>query len=299
MSDTVPILGNLVLISEMLESLTTLEWFVRPWIALSRCTILPTALIKGYDSQIFANITHIICFTCDWVISICFYSHASLLKVVNCGKCICHVRQYSSWTLLAQTWLTVILEICDCVDLFQHALDSSSSQSRSSLHLTTHKEAEQAGRASHEKSTVDPHRTLNLHQPSGIKNLITKFTDPDYVSYSSSPQSPLFGAGRVRRFAYNEALNTPKSTANPLRPSTDGHDRSPVASSTVNPVEENDPNGLQAAQSDPRASEITLRVDRPAQGSMQKTDSAPRSKAQTTDSGRDSVDDSGMGSVRN
>ncbi|CAG5867057.1 unnamed protein product [Menidia menidia] len=171
---------------------------------------------------------------------------------------------------------------------------SSLSQPSLSAHLTTSKE--EAERDNLKKSTVDPYRSLNLQQPSSIKSLLNRFSGPEHISYSSSPQSPLFGLGRVRRYASMEALNTTKSK--PFRPGLSRADWSSVSNLAVNPSGTDnstlkEPQSDQTAQRHDQGGEVAVC---PEPGSVQKTDSEPKSKAQAPDSGRDSVADSGLGS---
>ncbi|XP_041826558.1 cingulin-like protein 1 [Melanotaenia boesemani] len=162
------------------------------------------------------------------------------------------------------------------------ALDSSSSPSPLSPHLTTNKEeAEQARRVSH-KSTVGLPFSSNLQRAGSIKDLISKFSGSTYFSCAS----PHSGPGRFLKSVSMEALNTAKSRSSPFMPSSAGPDESPVPRIIVNPFEENTQNGVE------RDSKVSCSEG----GNSQKTDSEPRSTAQATDSGKDSVADSGMGS---
>lgn len=175
--------------------------------------------------------------------------------------------------------------VCYCVRLFQQALQSSSSPSPLSPHLTTDKEeAEQARIPNHKKPTVGLSLSSNLQRAGSIKDLISKISGSNYFS-SASPYS---GPGRFLKSYSMEALNTSKPKSNPFMPSRARPDGSPVPKICGNPLKGNTQNEAELSQRD-RCLEG---------GSTQKTDSKPRSAALTTDSGRDSVADSGMGSVR-
>lgn len=171
------------------------------------------------------------------------------------------------------------------VHLFQHASELSSTQSPLSLHQTTNKEEAEAWRTSN-KRPAGLSRSSNLHRAGSVKNLISKFSGPDQVSSSGSPQSP------------SSALESLKSKSSPSTPSSVGQDESPVPSITVTPpFRGTGQNEAESAQRDSKSSQITARIDCPVGGSAEKTDSEPKRTTQTTDSGRASVADSGMGSV--
>lgn len=168
--------------------------------------------------------------------------------------------------------------------LFQHAPKSSSFHSPLSLHQTTNKEeAEYSWRASQKKPSAGLSRSSNLHRAGSIKDLINKFSGPNHVSSSGSPQSPSSGTAKVEKSASIEALETPKSKSCPSTPSSVSQEISDVPD-----IKES---------RDTQTSQITARIDCPVGGSVEKTDSKPRSQTQITESGRDSVADSGMGSV--
>ncbi|XP_071321958.1 myosin heavy chain, embryonic smooth muscle isoform [Trachinotus anak] len=163
-----------------------------------------------------------------------------------------------------------------------HSPESSSSQSPLSPHQTTNgEEADQAWRSNHRKSYTGLSHSTKLHRAGSVKDLINKFSGPDPVSPSGSPQSPVLGVGQSLKSASAEVF---KST-----PSSVGPEESPVPSITVTPP-------LRETQKGTKSSQITARIDCPVGGSTANTDSEPRSKTQTTDSGRESVADSGMGS---
>ncbi|XP_054469012.1 cingulin [Anoplopoma fimbria] len=177
-----------------------------------------------------------------------------------------------------------------------HAPKPSSLQSPFSPHQTTNEEeAEQAWRASHKKGLS---RKTNLHRAGSVKELITKFSGPDHVSPSGSPQSPSPGTEQVPKFAPAEALESPKSKSSPSTstPGSIGQDEDAVPSITVTPPFRETQVVAQSAQRGTNTSTITARIDCPVGGSAEKKDSEPRRQTQTTESGRDSVADSGMGS---
>ncbi|XP_068562106.1 cingulin-like protein 1 [Cebidichthys violaceus] len=178
-----------------------------------------------------------------------------------------------------------------------HAPESSSPHSPLSPHQTINEEeAEQAWKASHKKPAAGLSRSTNLCRVGSVKDLIGKFSGPDHVSSSGSPQSPLSGSGQVPKSAPAEALDSPKSASSPSTMGCVGRDDAAVPSITVTPPFRETQNVARSAQRGTNTSKITARIDCPVGGSAEKTDSEPRSKTQTTESGRDSVADSGMGS---
>lgn len=188
--------------------------------------------------------------------------------------------------LLLRLLTNYVLGTCYCVHLFQPAPQVTSSQSSLSSHQTTNKEeAEQAWRAgSKSRDLKGLSCGSSLRRTGSIKDLISKFSGPDHDSSSRSPQSPSSGAGKV-------ALESPKSS--PSSPSSVGQYESPVPSITVTPsVIDTSQNEAGSTQTDTKTSQITARIDCPVDGSAVKT-----SQTRTPDSGRDSVADSGMGSV--
>ncbi|KAM6901522.1 uncharacterized protein PEZ65_019644 [Lycodopsis pacificus] len=107
--------------------------------------------------------------------------------------------------------------------------------------------------------------------------------------------SPSSGSGQVPKSAPADALESPKSASSPSAMGGVGDDGA-VPSITVTPPFRETQNVVQSAQKGSHTSKITARIDCPVGGSAEKTDSEARSKTQTTESGRDSVADSGMGS---
>lgn len=195
--------------------------------------------------------------------------------------------------LLLRVPVNSFLGICYCLHLFQHAPESSSSQSPLSPQQTDRKEeAEQTSRASHKKPSPGLSGRSNLHRTGSIKDLINKFSGQDH------PQSPYSGTRQVRKSASAEALVSPKYKSSQSTPSSFGQDESAVPSITVTPpLRETSQNGTETAQRGTKISKITARIDCPVGSSTEKPNSQPRKKTQITDSGRESVADSGMGSV--
>ncbi|XP_018558071.2 uncharacterized protein LOC108901147 [Lates calcarifer] len=172
--------------------------------------------------------------------------------------------------------------------------ESSPTKSPLSPHQTTNgEEADQAWASNLKKTSTSLSRSTNLHRTGSVKDLINKFSGPDQVSPSGSPVSPGFGIGRALKSASVEVLLSPKS--GPSTPSSVGPDEGSVPSITVTPPLRG--TNQNEAQRGTKSSQITARIDCPVGGSAENTDSQP-SKTQTTESGRDSVADSGMGSVR-
>ncbi|CAK6975255.1 putative uncharacterized protein MYH16 [Scomber scombrus] len=167
------------------------------------------------------------------------------------------------------------------------ASESSSYHSPLNSHQTTYKEeAEQGRRASDKKPPSGLSRSSYLHRANSIKNLITRFSGPDHNSSFGLLQSTSSGTGQVPKFASNLVHQSSMSKSSPSIPALSRQDESLVPSITVTP----------AFRATNNTSQITARIDCPAGGSTEKTDSEARRKTQTTDSCRDSVADSGMGS---
>lgn len=207
--------------------------------------------------------------------------------------CLLNDPLLTCYKCCSDSLLTVLLGICYCVHFFQHAPESSSSHSPLSPHQTTNQEgAEQAWRASHKK----PGLSRYTNRAGSVKDLISQFSGPDHVSSSGSPQSPSSGSGQVPKSAPADALESPKSASSPSAMGGVGDDGA-VPSITVTPPFRETQNVVQSAQKGSHTSKITAGIDCPVGGSAEKTDSEARSKTQTTESGRYSVADSGMGSV--
>uniref|UniRef100_A0A665W8H1 Uncharacterized LOC115052331 n=1 Tax=Echeneis naucrates TaxID=173247 RepID=A0A665W8H1_ECHNA len=163
-----------------------------------------------------------------------------------------------------------------------HSPESSSSQSPLSLQHTINGEVvDQFWRATYKKPTTGLSRSTKLQRAGSVKDLISKFSGPDVVSPSGSPQSPVLSVGQAMKSASAEIVKSTPSSVGPLESS--------LPNITVTPP-------LMATQRDTQTSQITARIDCPVGSSAANTDSAPRSKTQIADSGRDSVADSGMGS---
>ncbi|GLD56743.1 uncharacterized protein AKAME5_000904900, partial [Lates japonicus] len=170
--------------------------------------------------------------------------------------------------------------------------ESSPTQSPLSPHQTTNgEEADQAWASNLKKTSTSLSRSTNLRRAGSVKELINKFSGPDQISPSGSPVSPGFGIGRALKSASVEVLLSPKS--GPSTPSSVGPDEGSVPSITVTPPLRG--TNQNEGQRGTKSSQITARIDCPVGGSAENTDSQP-SKTQTTESGRDSVADSGMGS---
>lgn len=153
-------------------------------------------------------------------------------------------------------------------------------------------------RANHKKTSTGLSRSTNLQRSGSVKDLINRFSGPDHNSSTSCLQGLSFGTGRVPKSASVEALESPKSQSTPSTPRSVGQDDVSVPSITVTPpFRESNQNRAESPQRGTKNSQITARIDCPVGGSAEKTDSVPKSKTQTPDSGRDSVADSGMGSV--
>lgn len=179
--------------------------------------------------------------------------------------------------------------MCYCAHFFQH--ESSSSQTPISLHKATSKEeekAEQAWRANHKKPLSGPSRSTNLYRSSSVKDLIGRFSGPDNIYPASSLQGLYFGRGL--KAASVEALLSSKFKSSPYPPSSAGPDVSAPSITVTPPFRE-------TSQNEAKTSQITARIDCPVESSPEKTESEPQSKTQTTDSGRESMADSGLGSV--
>ncbi|XP_049594872.1 myosin-11 [Syngnathus scovelli] len=165
-----------------------------------------------------------------------------------------------------------------------HTPESSSSQSPLSPQQTANKEeAEQNWRASQRKAGLS-----NLQRAGSIKDLISKFSGPEQDLYLSSSLSLYSGTGRTQKFTSSQKLLPPKSK---LSPTVIGRD-SLLPSISVTPLLKKEIQRSDgSAQKDAGISQITAKIDCPVGGSSQRTDSN-----KTSDSGRDSVADSGMGS---
>ncbi|XP_042365691.1 uncharacterized protein LOC121960152, partial [Plectropomus leopardus] len=173
-----------------------------------------------------------------------------------------------------------------------HSPESSSSQSPHNLQQATdEEEAKQAWSANHKKQAAGLSRSSNLRRTGSVKDLINKFSGPDSVAPSGSPQSPTSGAGKITK---SESV---KSKSSPSTPSGVGQVEGPVPSITVTPpFRVTGQNVAQSAQTGTKMSQIAARIDCPVGRSAEKINPEPKSKTQTTNSGRDSVADSGMGS---
>ncbi|KAM6975846.1 uncharacterized protein LKV04_015103 [Tautogolabrus adspersus] len=151
-------------------------------------------------------------------------------------------------------------------------------------------ETQQIRKASQKPSAVLT-RGSNLRRAVSIKDLISKFGGPEQ---DSSPQSPSSGSPKS---AFAEVPESPKSKLSPTTQSSGGQYRSPVPSISVTPPSrQTSQNGPESAQNGNKSNQITARIDCPVGGSTEKSESEAKRKTQTSDSGRESVADSGMGS---
>ncbi|XP_061658008.1 uncharacterized protein LOC133491124 [Syngnathoides biaculeatus] len=151
--------------------------------------------------------------------------------------------------------------------------------------LTTNKEEDvQNWRASQRKTGLS-----NLQRASSVKDLISKFSGPEHDLYLGSSLGLFSAAGRGPKFISFETVLPPKSK---LRSTVIGPYDSPLPSIYVTPpFREEIRRAAEFAPRDAGISQITARADCPVRARSQKTDSN-----KSTDSGRDSVADSGVGS---
>uniref|UniRef100_A0A3P8NAM0 Myosin tail domain-containing protein n=2 Tax=Haplochromini TaxID=319058 RepID=A0A3P8NAM0_ASTCA len=168
-----------------------------------------------------------------------------------------------------------------------HTPESSSVQSPLSPQQTTTKEESQQSKRASYKRPVGLTRN-SVQRAGSIKDLITRFSGPDHqVSPSGSPQSPIMGAERVQKSASMEALESSKSS--PSTPISASQDGSSIPSINVTPpFKETIQNGVGPVQKGSRTTQITSRINFPPGDGAE-------SRSQTN-TGRDSVADSGMGS---
>ncbi|XP_063320346.1 cingulin-like protein 1 [Pelmatolapia mariae] len=168
-----------------------------------------------------------------------------------------------------------------------HTPESSSVQSPLSPQQTTTKEESQQSRRASYKRPVGLTRN-SVQRAGSIKDLITRFSGPDHqVSPSGSPQSPFMGAEGVQKSASMEALESSKSS--PSTPISASQDGSSIPSINVTPpFKETIQNGVGPVQKGSRTTQITSRINVPLGDGAE-------SRSQTN-TGRDSVADSGMGS---
>ncbi|XP_034565649.1 cingulin-like protein 1 isoform X2 [Notolabrus celidotus] len=169
------------------------------------------------------------------------------------------------------------------------AIESSSPKSPLSVHQPVIKDETNEIRKASQKSSAVLTRNSNLRRAGSIKDLISKFSGPEHAS---APQSPSSGS---QKSPFAEPLGSPKSKMSLTTLSSVGQDKSPVPSICVTPpVRQNSQNRADSAQSGTKTNQITARIDCPLGDGSEKTEA--KRKTQTTDSSRDSVADSGMGS---
>ncbi|XP_068191513.1 myosin-11 [Antennarius striatus] len=177
-----------------------------------------------------------------------------------------------------------------------HKPESFTSKPPFSLHQNTNRgEEEQAWRSNHKKPSAGLSRSSNLYRAGSIKDLIVKFSDPDF-SYGST-RGTISLKEQIKRSASVEALDSQEFSKPRSTMSTScytGREENTVPRISVNaPIRNTIQNGPEAAQREAKTSQGTARNDCPEGGASENTDSKPRT--QPTDS-RDSVTDSGVGS---
>lgn len=158
--------------------------------------------------------------------------------------------------------------------------------------------AEQAGRVDLKDPSAGLSFGSNLQRTGSIKDLINKFSGADNVFFFSSQHNPFTKTRRLRKYASIEILDYPSSTSSPSTADIVGQDKSLSPSTSITPpIQDASASKPGSGQGNPKASQISARIDCPVGGGTEKTDSQPGNKIQATDSGRESVADSGMGSV--
>lgn len=205
------------------------------------------------------------------------------------GKYKISVISFSTNLEYLLPWLipNIVLEMCCCVRLFQRTPGSPSSPSSK---IFIKDEADQVWTASYQNSSSSLSRSTNLHRAGSIQNLISKFSGSDQVF--SSGYSHLPKPGRLTKAYSVEVLDSPTSPLTPCSPDQ-------VPNITVTPpakgTSQSEP---VSAQDKSKTSQIAARIDCPEGGDTEKADLKERkSKTQIFDFGRDSVGDSGLGSV--
>lgn len=192
--------------------------------------------------------------------------------------------------LLPRLLPNIVLEMCCCVHLFQRTPGSPSSPLSPSSKISIKDEADQVWTASYKSPPSSPSRSTNLHRAGSIQNLISKFSGPDQVF--SSGYSHLPKPGRLTKAYSVEVLDSPTSPLTPCSPDQ-------VPNITVTPPPQGTSQSQpESAQDKSKTSQIAARIDCPEGGNSEKADLKERkSKTQIFDFGRDSVGDSGLGSV--
>lgn len=211
-----------------------------------------------------------------------------LICTVNVWSLLCHPPL--TWYICYSDCINCVLGLCYCVHPFQQASEPSSLKPLSVHQPTIKTETEQIKRASQKPSAVLS--SSNLRRAGSIKDLISKFSGPENTS---APQSLSSGSPKS---AFPEALGSPKSKMSPATPGSAGQGKSPIPSISVTPaIKQNSQNGAESVQIGTKTTQITAKIDCPVGDSSEKTDSDAKRKTQSTDCGRESVADSGMGSV--
>lgn len=183
-----------------------------------------------------------------------------------------------------QTLPNIVLGTCCCVRLFQRTPGSPSSK------ISIKDKADQVWIASYKNPSSSLSRSTNLHRAGSIQNLIDKFSGPDQVF--SSGYSHLPKPGRLTKAYSVEVLDSPTSPLTPCSPDQ-------VPNITVTPpakgTSQSEP---ESAQDKSKTSQIAARIDFPEGGDTEKADlKENHSRTLIFDFGRDSVGDSGLGSV--
>lgn len=178
----------------------------------------------------------------------------------------------------------IVLETCCCVRLFQRTPGSPSSN------ISIKDEADRVWTASYKNPSSSFSRSTSLHRAGSIQNLISKFSGPDQVF--SSGYSHLPKPGRLTKAYSVEVLDSPTSPLTPCSP-----DQVPDITVTP-PAKGTSQSEPESAQDKSKTSQIAATIDLPEGGDAEKADpKEKKSKAQIFDFGRDSVGDSGLGSV--
>lgn len=203
-----------------------------------------------------------------------------------CGKYRISVISFSTNLvyLLPRLLPNIVLEMCCCVRLFQRTPGSPSSPSSK---ISIKDEADQVWPASYKNPSSSLSRSTNLHRAGSIQNLISKFSGPDQVFSSGCSHLPK--PGRLTKAFSVEVLDSPTSPLTPCSPEVPDITVTPPAKGTSQ---------SESAQDKSKTSQVAAGIDCPEGGDTEKADLKERkSKTQIFDFGRDSVADSGLGSV--
>lgn len=219
-------------------------------------------------------------------------------KVDSDFDLFCHIRHILLPCLSLRLLHNDIFGIFNCVQLFQHTLDFSSKSPLSSHLSNKEGEAEKAWSASLMRPIVGLTNQSKLLRAGSVKDLITRFSGRDTVPAYSMQQSFCLGPEKVLKTASIEPLNSPKSTSSPPMVKRAGQEATPVPSIVLTPFRETTQNGLELTKKASKASPVPARIKPPVEGVAPNSAPEPRSKSEAADSGRDSLADSGMGSVR-